>query len=118
MSLFAPQSKQEVATLLKYTSIAENRQAIEERFKNPAYIKEIQRLREYHRKLYTQWEGLAPINPDADSTNTVCPWERWGLTAECDKIAEQFSVPAWRVSSHANSYTDFAPLVQRSLELE
>lgn len=114
MSFFAPQSKQEVTALLKYTSVAENRQAIEERFTDPAYIKEIQRLREYHHKLYTQWQGLAPINPNGKKTG--CPWARSGLTAECDVIAERFKVPAWRVSSHANSATDFEILTQRNLE--
>jgi hypothetical protein len=115
MSLFAPQNKKEVNALLKHTSIAENRQAIEERFTDPAYIKEIQRLREYHHKLYTQWEGLAPINPNTKKTG--CPWAESGLTAECDVIAERFQVPAWRVSSHANAWTDFDQLTQRCLEL-
>lgn len=107
MSLFAPQNNQEVKDLVKHLESVENQKAIEKRITDPAYVKEIQRLREYHFKLYTAWEGLEPINPKADLTNTVCPWKRWGLAAECDDIAEKFSVPAWRVSSHANAYTDF-----------
>ena len=107
MSLFAPQNKKEVKALVKHLESAENQRAIAERITAPAYVKEIQRLREYHHKLYTEWEGLAPINPNADLTNTVCPWKRSGLSAECDVIAERFNVPAWRVSSHANAFTDF-----------
>ena len=104
MSLFVPKTKTERRSLLQHLDSLSNKQAISDRQQNFKYQSEVIRLREYHKKLFSD-ATTPPIVDDRSKLQpqSSCPWARSGLTSECERVAEAFDVPIWYVLGDANS---------------
>jgi TFIIF-interacting CTD phosphatase-like protein len=108
MSLFAPDTGKERRALMKHLDSKTNKQAIADRINDPAYQKEIVRLRDYHQWLFSgirfdPSKNIAQPRPGEEKAE--CGWARSGLSAEVTRVAEQYSVPYYTVCGHTNSYT-------------
>jgi len=98
MSFFSPTTGREMRVLLRHLDSKPNRRAIALRELDPHYLSEVGRLREFHRNLFANIDAADVIRPQGR-----CPWETSGLTAECERVAEDYQVPIWRVFGAANS---------------
>lgn len=98
MSFFSPATGREMSALLRHLDSKPNRQAIALRRLDPDYLSEVGQLREFHRNLFANIDAADIISPQGR-----CPWETSGLTAQCQRVAETYQVPIWRVLGSANS---------------
>ena len=89
--VFAPQTKLQVRALLQY--IENNRPVINAR-KTADYLSAVKAVRDLMRAYYL-------VNP-AQRIVKQCPWTLTGASAQCNNIAETYSVPVWDIVYEAN----------------
>lgn len=93
--VFAPQTQTQVRALLAYIT-EETRASIDSRRASREYKTAVASVRDIMRAHFEK-------NPPQRRVS-VCPWQVLGTYAQCQQIAELFSVPAWDVVGDANPY--------------
>lgn len=93
--VFAPQTQRQVRALLAYIT-EETRKEIDTRRGSNEYKAAVASVRDIMRAHFEK-------NPPQRRVKE-CPWRVLGTYAQCQQIAELFSVPAWDVVGDANPY--------------